>query len=155
MLVRLAVLLARPRGFEPLAFGFVEDIHVSSNTCKDVQACANTGSVSEEKSKNVQIHASLSKDFAGSLLDGIQLTEPPTPAGSLLDGPATDDEVVQAVGKLLTVRQVAKVLGVCPATVYRLCRRGELAHYRVRNAIRVDLTEVKAMLQRSRRSRQR
>jgi excisionase family DNA binding protein len=133
-----------------VAFGLVEDIHVSSNTCKDVQACANTGSVSDEKSKNVQAHANLSKDFAGSLLDGIQPTEPPTPAGSLLDSPAMENEVEQAVGKLLTVRQVAKVLGVCPATVYRLCDRGELAHYRVRHAIRVDITEVKAMLQRSR-----
>ena len=142
--------MARPRGFEPLAFGFVEDIHVSSNTCKDVQACASTGSVSDEKSKNVQIHASLSKDFAGSLLDGIQPTEPPTPEGFLLDSPATDDEVAQSVGKLLTVRQVAKVLGVCPATVYRLCERGELAHYRVSNAIRVNLADVKVMLQRSR-----
>ena len=117
-----------------MAFGFVEDIHVSSNTCKDVQACANTGSVSDEKSKNVQIHASLSKDFAGSLLDGT----------------AADDEALRSVGKLLTVRQVAKLLGMCPATVYRLCDRGELPHYRVRNAIRVDLAGVKAMLQRSR-----
>jgi excisionase family DNA binding protein len=126
--------LARPTGFEPVAFGFVEDIHVSSNTCRDVQACANTGSVSDEKSKNVQIHASLRKDFAGSLLDGV----------------ATDDEALRSVGKLLTVRQVAKVLGVCPATVYGLCDRGELPHYRVRNAIRVDVMEIKAMLQRSR-----
>jgi hypothetical protein len=31
----------RPTGFEPVAIAFVEDIHVSSNTCKDVQACAN------------------------------------------------------------------------------------------------------------------
>jgi excisionase family DNA binding protein len=90
--------------------------------------------VSDEKSKNVQIHAGLSKDFAGSLLDGV----------------ATNDEAVQSVGKFLTVRQVAKLLGVCPATVYRLCGRGDLAHYRVRNAIRVDLMEVEAMLQRSR-----
>jgi excisionase family DNA binding protein len=99
-----------------------------------VQACANTGSVSDEKSNNVQIHASLSKDFAGSLLDGL----------------ATDDEALLSVGKLLTVRQVAKLLGVCAATVYRLCGRGDLAHYRVRNAIRVDLMGVEAMLQRSR-----
>ena len=56
-------------GVELWAFGFVEDIHVSSNTCKDVQACANTGSVSDEKGKNVQAHGSLSKGFAGSLLD--------------------------------------------------------------------------------------
>jgi excisionase family DNA binding protein len=111
--------------------------------------------VSDEKSQDVQIHASLSKDFAGSLLDAVQPTEPTTHGGSLLDGLATDDEVAQAVGKLLTVRQVAKVLGVCPATVYRLCERGEFAHYRVRHAIRVDITEVKAMLQRSRGSHHR
>jgi excisionase family DNA binding protein len=133
-----------------VAFGFVEDIHVSSNTCKDVQACANTGSVSDEKSKNVQIHASLSKDFAGSLLDGVQPTEPPTPAGSLLDSPPTDDEALRSIGKLLTVRQVAKLLSICPATVYRLCGRGELAHYRVSNSIRIDPKEVMVTLQRSR-----
>jgi excisionase family DNA binding protein len=133
-----------------VAFGFVEDIHVSSNTCKDVQACANTGSVSDEKSQNVQIHASLSKNIAGSLLDGVSPTEPTTHGGALLDGLVTDDAVAQSVGKLLNVRQIAKVLGVCPATVYRLCDRRELAHYRIWNAIRVDIHDVKALLRRVR-----
>jgi hypothetical protein len=82
----------------------------------------------------VQPHARSSKDFAGSLQDGL----------------ATDAEVARSVGKLLTVRQVAKVPGVCPAIVYRLCDLGGLAHCRVRHAIRVDSTEVKAMLQLSR-----
>ena len=135
MLVRLAVLLARPRGFEPLAFGFVEDIHVSSNTCKDVQACANTGSVSDEKSQNVQIHASLSKDFAGSLLDGT----------------AADGEDGRSDRSLLSVRQVAKLLGVCPATVYALCEQRKLPHFRVLNAIRIDPKAVKRFLSRARR----
>ena len=122
-------------GVEPLAFGFVEDIHVSSNLCKDVQACANTGSVSDEKSKNVQIHASLSKDFAGSLLDGL----------------ATGDDALRSVGKLLTVRQVAALLGVCTATVYRMCEHGELPHFRVRNAIRLPVATLNAYLARARR----
>jgi excisionase family DNA binding protein len=90
--------------------------------------------VSDERSQNVQTHAGLSKILAGSLLGGV----------------ATDDEALRSVGKLLTVRQVAKVLGVCPATVYGLCDRGELPHYRVRNAIRVDVMEIEAMRQRSR-----
>jgi hypothetical protein len=72
--------------------GFVEDIHVTSNTCKDVPACADAGSVSDEKSKDVQIHASSSKNCAGSLLDGL----------------ATGDEAPRSVGKLLTVREVAR-----------------------------------------------
>ena len=37
----------------------------------------------------------------------------------------------------LTVREVAQRLGVSTATVYALCRRGELGHCRVSNAIRV------------------
>jgi len=60
----------------------------------------------------------------------------------LLDGPPSAEESLRSLGKLLTVRQVAKLLGVCAATVYRLCDRGGLAHYRVRNAIRVDPGQV-------------
>jgi predicted DNA-binding transcriptional regulator AlpA len=119
-----------PTRVEPLAFGFVEDIHVSSNTCRDVQACANTGSVSDEKSKNVQAHASLSKDFAGSLLDGM----------------AADGEDGRSDRSLLSVRQVVQLRGVCPATVYRLCDGRELPHLRVLNAIRIDPRAVKEFM---------
>ena len=59
-------------------------------------------------------------------------------AGSLLDGMPTDSEVGRSVRPLLTVRQVARLLGVCPATVYALCARRKLPHFRVLNAIRVD-----------------
>jgi excisionase family DNA binding protein len=117
-----------------VTFGFVEDIHVSSNTCKDVQACANTASVSDEKSQDVQAHASLGKDLAGSLLDA-------SPSAS---------EVRPRIQPLLSVRQVAAVLGVCAATVYGMCEQGELEHFRVRNAIRVDPRAVKRFLARAR-----
>ena len=127
--------LARPTRFEPVAFGFVEDIHVSSNTCKDVQACADTGSVSDEKSQNVQAHASSSKDSSGSLLDRM----------------TTDGEVGRSGRSLLSVRQVAELLGVCPATVYALCDRRKLPHFRVLNAIRIDPRAVKRFLARTRR----
>jgi len=40
-------------------------------------------------------------------------------------------------GILLTARDVAERLRVSTATVYALCRRGELGHHRVSNAIRV------------------
>jgi len=91
--------------------------------------------VSDERSKNVQIHASLSNNFAGSLLDSL----------------ATDDEALRSVGKVLTVRQVAKLLGVCAATVYRMCEQGEFEHFRVRNAIRVPVATLKARLATARR----
>ncbi len=38
---------------------------------------------------------------------------------------------------LLTVAEVARRLGVCKATVYRICAEGRLAHVRISNAIRV------------------
>ena len=40
-------------------------------------------------------------------------------------------------GRLLNVSEVAAHLGVSTATVYRIVERGELAHVRVSNAIRV------------------
>jgi excisionase family DNA binding protein len=50
-------------------------------------------------------------------------------------------------GRLLRVAEVAEQLGVCNATVYRLCESGELPHLRVVNSIRVrprDLAEYVA-----------
>jgi len=38
---------------------------------------------------------------------------------------------------LLTVKQVAKRLQVSTATVYKLCEKGELAHVRILNSLRV------------------
>jgi excisionase family DNA binding protein len=41
--------------------------------------------------------------------------------------------------RLLTVREVAAILRVCTATVYRLCSRGSLAHLRVSNSVRIPM----------------
>jgi excisionase family DNA binding protein len=54
------------------------------------------------------------------------------------------------------VREVAALLGVCTATVYALCERGELLHVRVSNAIRItrrDLDTFVAYQSSSRRPR--
>ncbi len=49
---------------------------------------------------------------------------------------------------LLSVREVARRLGVAPYTVYRLCARGELEHVRVSNAIRVREGAVEEFVRR-------
>ncbi|HEY3448377.1 MAG TPA: helix-turn-helix domain-containing protein [Myxococcales bacterium] len=49
------------------------------------------------------------------------------------------------------MRQVAQRLGVCTATVYALVDRGEMAHLRVSNAIRVEPAALEAYLARVRR----
>jgi excisionase family DNA binding protein len=69
----------------------------------------------------------------------------------LLDGTAADGEDGRSARSLLSVRQVAKLLGVCPATVYALCDRRKLPHHRVLNAIRIDPADLKRFLARNRR----
>jgi excisionase family DNA binding protein len=46
--------------------------------------------------------------------------------------------------RLLTVREAARLLWVSPATVYKLCARGELAHVRVLNVIRIPAASGRA-----------
>jgi excisionase family DNA binding protein len=48
--------------------------------------------------------------------------------------------------RLLTVSEVAARLGVCAATVYKLCARGALQHVRVLNSIRVAKEWVSAFI---------
>lgn len=43
---------------------------------------------------------------------------------------------------LLTVREVAGLLRVCTATVYKLCARGELRSVRVLNAMRIGAGDL-------------
>ena len=54
---------------------------------------------------------------------------------------------------LLPVAAVARRLGVCTATVYGLCSRGELAHVRVTSAIRIAPADLEAFVA-ARRSHQ-
>jgi excisionase family DNA binding protein len=51
-------------------------------------------------------------------------------------------------GRLLLVGEVAEQLGVCAATVYRLCERGELPHVRIVNSIRIRPDDLRALLER-------
>jgi excisionase family DNA binding protein len=53
--------------------------------------------------------------------------------------------------RLLTVDQVAAKLSVSTATVYGLCKRGQLAHIRVSNAIRVAPQDVASFEMENRR----
>jgi excisionase family DNA binding protein len=47
---------------------------------------------------------------------------------------------------LLTVRQVAQLLGVCTATVYKWAAYGALPHVRIVNLVRVRPEDLKIFL---------
>ena len=75
-------------------------------------------------------------------------------AAPVLQGPAPARRLRVLPGgaeRLLNVREVAERLGVCTATIYGLCERGELPHLRVSNAIRIRPTDLEAFLARGRR----
>jgi excisionase family DNA binding protein len=54
---------------------------------------------------------------------------------------------------LLSVRQVAQLLGVSTAIVYRFCERGESHTFRVSHAMRIDRADVTAYIDRLARHR--
>ena len=51
--------------------------------------------------------------------------------------------MANASERMLTVREVAKLLNVGTSTVYKLCAEGKLPHVRVLSAIRFRLWELK------------
>jgi len=67
--------------------------------------------------------------------------DPRTPprAATAATAPTTADLVALHGGRsrLVRVADVAEQLGVCEATVYRLCESGDLPHIRIVNSIRV------------------
>ena len=95
----------------------------------------NSGSPAFQTSQGL---ASFSQNFAASLL----LRQA---ASETLSVPLADPE------RLLTVRQVAKLLQVCNATVYKLCERGELAYTRILNSIRIAPADLSDLMDRRRR----
>ena len=83
--------------------------------------------------------------------DGVQASRPLARfrrsfAAPVLHGSAGLRVVRGGRNRLLTVRQVAEGLEVSTSTVYALIERGEIAHVRVSNAIRVAPTDLAAYL---------
>jgi excisionase family DNA binding protein len=47
---------------------------------------------------------------------------------------------------LVSLSEVARVLGVCAATVYKLCACGQLEHVRILNTIRITPASLDAFV---------
>jgi len=126
--------LARPAGFEPATFGSgggrvgLAARGVALQPVGMVQAQWAIGL------RPSQPLAGVSSSFAAPVLQGLQ------------GGRGRMKVVAGGRVRLLCVKEVAALLGVCTATVYGLVERGELAHLRVANTIRVALSDLESFI---------
>lgn len=122
----------RPEGFEPPTHGFEGAAPTFAVLHQGSQTVANAGA------------AQLLTEPERSVLDPVpQILGPSGVQGPRLVA------VGAAPAALLTVREVAEQLHVSAAGVYALCERGELAHARVLNAIRIAPADLAEYLRRA------
>ena len=119
--------MAGPAGFEPAAFGFVVE---SEQFPADPRE--SLGAVFPRESDPARSFPSRSipadhGNFGAPVVHG-------------------KDASRSMKSSLLTVREVASMLRVCPATVYSLCERGQLAHTRLGASIRIHYADVESLL---------
>jgi excisionase family DNA binding protein len=60
--------------------------------------------------------------------------------------PACGGVLEGGADNLLSVKEAAARLGLCPASIYKICQRGELPHIRVLNAIRIAPADLAAFI---------
>ena len=139
-LCALQLLVARPAGLEPATRGLEGDIKALAGVSSSLQIGGTSRDSLTGNFQPSQPLASNRKHFAASLLHGTGLE---THALRSIEG---------GKSKLLSVKEAASRLGVCTATVYSLCERGELAHIRVLNAVRIAPSDLAAFVRAHRTS---
>ena len=60
--------------------------------------------------------------------------------------PANDEGAGRRVGRLMTVAEVAEMLGTCNATVYRAVWRGQLVATRIGRSTRIAVSDLRSYL---------
>ena len=135
------------RGFEPPTFR-------SRIGRRSVAARPNRSQVSERIANSAgravqpsQLSTGVSKEFTTRLLPKIGPWAHPGVRLSPLR-PRTWRRFTADAIRCCEWADVAESLGVCSATVYRLCESGELPHVRIVNSIRVRSEDLRAFLDR-------
>ena len=119
--------LERNTGFEPATFALARRPGQVAKTSQDSQAVPN------------------SRNSSGRSAAAASSTVPRTPA---IASGAKDFSTpfLPDSGVLLTVKEVARILRVSTASVYKLCGEGRLPHARVLNAIRIAPADLQAFI---------
>jgi excisionase family DNA binding protein len=133
----------RDIGFEPTTFSLgtaARRLAGSSNGSQPVE------NIQGRTTRSVQISQALgrkAKKFVTRLLPGAPRHGSQEKRNG--EGPG------QGIERFLTVLEASEHLGVSTATVYRLCKEGQLAHARVLNAVRISSTALAALVAEARR----
>jgi excisionase family DNA binding protein len=93
-----------------------------------------------------------SREGGKQLLMQVSAGERKFGAAGLLQVGLTDGAVDHGPRPLLSVREAARLLGVCTATVYKLCADGKLPQARILNAIRIVPADLAAFVMTRRRA---
>jgi excisionase family DNA binding protein len=145
------VVVVGARGFEPPTFRSRigrRSVAARASRSQVSERIANRGGREVQPS---QLSTGVSKNFTTRLLPKIGTGFAPGTAPKVATTPTTADLVALHGGRdqLLSVADVAERLGVCAATVYRLCELGELPHVRIVNSIRLRRQDLDAFVARS------
>src|SRR5262249_1883832 len=122
-------------GFEPAITRTPIETVDGPDRSSTLQVSTNNQSCESHTIQVSQRFARFSQNFAARVLLSQRSSTTQAP-------PRTDSE------SLLTVKQVAKLLQVCNATMYELCDSGELAHVRILNSIRIAPADLEALIRR-------
>ncbi len=126
--------VARPAGFEPATTGFEVCEGPLAAGGKPLQPSVTVQVGTTDRVQPSYRRARFRPPLVTTLLQRTPDNAGKTPRGN--EGKSGGQGSTPGV-RLLTVREVAKALRVCTATVYAMIERGELEHVRVSNSIRV------------------
>jgi len=128
------VLMARPAGLEPATSGLESNFGGLALDSNELQVTETVRVGTSDRVQRVARKAAIRRQLVTSLLQDAAGNEGTRVANS--SGESTD-QGSKVSARLMTVKEVAKALRVCTATVYGMIEKGELEHFRVSNAIRV------------------
>jgi excisionase family DNA binding protein len=127
--------LERETGFEPATLSLGTQIRQSGSIRPATEELVSVGVHSSGNSAATGSKRPVSAPSSGILPAGVRHLR-------VIDGRWRD---------LLTVRDVAARLSLSTATVYKLCRRGELLHVRIANTVRVTPEDLRAFVEKAKK----
>ena len=122
---------------------------LTTQTYENTSASHAVAAVGGDTRITTEFYAHLAPGYLRNAIDRLAI---PSFVTRLLPEHAARLAVLQGGGdRLLSVREAARQLGLCKATIYGLCADGALPHMRILNAIRIAPVDLTAFIAARRR----